>query len=154
MLKLLDEKGNLFGKINILDFIILLSSILICIALIASLNPGRACRIITGEPKYKTTLVKIVVPRDFEWIDMLSLTGETRKGRHKDTVAEILNKKWEASPSGKKYLTIDLKIKATIEPQGALSFYGRQLKPGEDFFFENANVKIKGFLWKVSDLEK
>jgi hypothetical protein len=151
MMKIIDDKGRLFGKINIFDIMILLLVALLGVATYVGItSPHRFSRIITGKPEYRQVKVTVILPESMHWLKEYIRVGDVQRGRYGGVIAEI-RKVEDRLSHNNEYLLVELKVKATVTPGERLSFGGRLLRVGEDFLFKSRDVKFKGYVMKVGE---
>lgn len=155
MSKIIDEKGRLFGKINLFDLTVILLIIFCGVAVYVGIRyPGRISRIIKGEPELKPVLVRVVLAEDLEWLSEYISIGDFQKGRFGEIIAEIIEKKWVSFVNGGRRLVIDLKVNARLQPGGILTIGGKPLRTGYTFGFGSKKVNFRGYVLEVTDFKR
>jgi hypothetical protein len=159
--EVIDEKGRLGGKINIID----LAIVLVIIALIGGfLYKDKAA---STSPTAKTMIVKIVCPNAFPGVEKNLKVGDYLVANSALTSAKITEMtvdaaKWVAPDSNGKlvlsrsplrkdiYLTLE-----GVSPQyssAEISFGGQMLRAGkEDFVLKTQKVELKAIVISIEE---
>lgn len=151
-MKFIDEKGKIFGKVNILDFTIIVFILLIVFVLVmVTFFPHRIPRAIRRMPQQKEITVKILLDKDRDWLAQYIKIGDGQRGYENNFMAEIINISKAKVVEEAERIIITLRLKANIE-QGNFIVYGNNvLRLGEEFKFETKDYFLKGLVYGLEE---
>jgi hypothetical protein len=152
-MKLIDEKGRIFGRINILD---------IFIAVVALVSLAAIYMVIVHRDKLKSTLVgedemwymqiEIITSQDDVWLKKYVLPGYTEKERYGRPAWQIVDIKEIIDENLKNRLLVKVRIAVYKERRGTV-YYGRyNMVVGGEIRLEGSAFSLKGVIYSIGGL--
>lgn len=144
-IKLLDGQGRLFGKINLLDFCVLLIAILaITTAGVLIFFPNAPRKILVQEAQWVTVDIQILFPSD----PVRPQAGDRQMNPEGEPMAEILSVRNADENSGTAVLAT-VRVKARLWRSDTPAFGNVPLKPGAPFHFNAERYYLEGRIQSV-----
>lgn len=151
-MRIVDEKGRLFGKVNLFDAIIILFILLVIIFISANaFLPGKLYKTISDIPEYEYVQIDVLLPEELSWIKPHINPGDLWQGLfHGEPTAQILDVR-ETDEFGKdKRMLVRIKAFASKDKLGTLSFGKYTLRIGEIISFYTPKYIFRGYIVKVT----
>ena len=151
-MQLIDKNGKIFGKVNILDFAVLLLVLLVVfIVAINKFFPDRVPGVIRRMPQQKEFIVKVILDKERNWLADYIKTGDGQRDLENNFMAEIIKVKKAKIADNTYSVIITLRLKANIEPGGFIVYGSNLLRPGENFVLETKGYLLKGLVYSVEE---
>lgn len=154
-MKVIDEKGRIFGKINVLDAAIL---IVFCITIVSAymfiVHRDKLKSVLLGEDEKWYTTIEVIANADDIWMKRHIKAGDALRDSRGKPVWQILDVKEIPDENGQKRLLLKLRLAVLRERTGAL-YYGKYtLIVGGEIILDKSDYSIKGIIYSLGDLEE
>lgn len=154
-MKLIDERGRIFGKINILDLIFILALVLIIFVSVTKIFNRNVLEMV-GSQEYKRVEVEAVIFEESGYLDVIKegdTLGETREYLDGEILSveiepvEVLN----LDENGNEVISIDpTREKANVVFTAQVLYQDSTYKLGEQELREGKSIFLESDLYKLS----
>ncbi|MBU1727272.1 MAG: DUF4330 domain-containing protein [Candidatus Omnitrophica bacterium] len=154
-MRIIDKNGRVFGKVNIIDFVLILLAVLAVFAVsVNKFMPNRAIKNIRRMPQQEDCIVKVILDKERVFLVKDIKVGDGQRDIENNFVAQITGIRKEEIPDSPDAYVVSVSIKATVDNSGFFIYGKSILRPGEVFSFETKDYLLRGIIFKVLQQEK
>ncbi len=151
-MRILDDRGRLFGRMNLLDIVVLLIVSVLAAGLYIKVRyPERIRRLVADVPEEEYVTVHVILPQALNWMQEHISIGDKQLGINSKIFAELVFITSQDNPDFGNDLLLTFKVLATKERGETLVFGRNALKIGNAFVFETPGYILHGY---VRDVEQ
>lgn len=146
-MKLIDEKGRLFGKINLIDLLVVLLVVAVIFAVVWKLGGNKAAAAVTGQNKTAVYTVEIEdVPADIAAFSKTQL-GKSLVNDSKIIAAAITDVQTEVFDAATGHETIFITVQADASFTGNVYKVGPQeVRVGYEYILKTSEFELTGLI--------
>ncbi len=147
---ILDEKGRLFNRFNLVDTVVVLCILgLTASIVVVKLLPNRARPFLDREWSREEVKAIVLVPRHMEWVLPMVKAGDCRMAQDGKVVASIEGKETALIPDYGTGVLVRVRLLLQKDAAGRFMYGGARFAPGQSFVFPTTNYVLQGIIYRI-----